>query len=665
MPSDQPEQPEPPLQAEQTPLVEQSLQVDQYLGPEQPVHEDPPPERIGVVVVHGIGEQKRFEHLDAQVREIVRGLVARTHGGEPSKFTVEIFGGGFASFGAEQDTWASGDQATARVVFRDAGAEKILHIYFHEVWWADVNEPFSLAKQVRFWMWGLVIAFIPRKRHSKLAGASSSRDPIAPGGVGWLSTLWVRARLFGVSFVAVLGAMSIGLLTFLAKRLLNLEPPDFIKVFVNYVAGVKLYNQRKRYGAGFPGKQMDFLNSISEPPRVSVRRRMIRVIAQAARADYQRWYIIAHSLGTVVAYNGLMESAYAWPGYFDEATWNELVKARMAGPARAGWRLPEGQTLPARPVWCAENAIAYRSRIFEKLHGVLMMGTPLEKFATLWPGRVPISAEPAFRDGTRWLSIYDPIDPVSGILRAFTEDKPGCLPSPETIGYAANPVLLISHIRYLTWLPGGSTLADGVAHWLVTGERTRITAEMGPRWFAPYAGADQTARSRRHRTRSCWAWRWWMLAVFVLTIAGALSLPVLWGASVSAITAAWKFIGGAALWNAIEQAMSSAPPVATNAQSKIGASGGQLAGGTTLASIPTLLDSFLTFLKDAVILWVIAIVLPLVAGTIASLRALRPDEDDSGQLRKEADRSGLEASPEPTLLVPAKGAWEHKNGAWQ
>jgi hypothetical protein len=135
------------------------------------------------LTVHGIGEQKRFEHLDAQVREIVRGLVARTHAGESSKVTVEIFGGGFASFGAEHDTWASGDQATARVVFRDAGAQKVLHIYFHEVWWADVNEPYSLAKQVRFWMWGLVIAFIPRKRHSMLASASSSRDPIAPGGV--------------------------------------------------------------------------------------------------------------------------------------------------------------------------------------------------------------------------------------------------------------------------------------------------------------------------------------------------------------------------------------------------------------------------------------------------------------------------------------------------
>jgi hypothetical protein len=34
-------------------------------------------ERIGVVVVHGISEQRRYEHVDGQVREIVAALGAR------------------------------------------------------------------------------------------------------------------------------------------------------------------------------------------------------------------------------------------------------------------------------------------------------------------------------------------------------------------------------------------------------------------------------------------------------------------------------------------------------------------------------------------------------------------------------------------------------------
>jgi len=33
-----------------------------------------PRERVGVLLVHGIGEQKRFEHLEAEVRNIAAAL---------------------------------------------------------------------------------------------------------------------------------------------------------------------------------------------------------------------------------------------------------------------------------------------------------------------------------------------------------------------------------------------------------------------------------------------------------------------------------------------------------------------------------------------------------------------------------------------------------------
>lgn len=585
-----------------------------------------PIERVGVLLVHGIGEQKRFEHLDAQVREIVRALTARSHEGRPSQVSVEINGSSFSTFAATQDTWASGDEATVRALVRDAETDKLVEINFCEVWWADVNEPFSLSKQLRFWLWGLIIAFIPMKHHSTHASARSSRDPIAPGGSTLGQIRWVRLRLFGVSFVAVLGAMSVGLLTFLAKRILKLEPPDIIKVFVNYVAGVKLYNQRGRFGLGFPSKPMDFLDSLNEPPRVSVRRRMIRVIAQAARANYDRWYIVSHSLGTVVAFNGLMESAYAWPGYFDQEAWQKLVAAGLAGEARSDWAPPVGSMSPVRPVWCGDREIAYRSRIFSRLHGVLMMGTPLEKFATLWPGRVPISSEPAFREGTTWLSLYDPLDPVSGILRAFNEDDPRCSPSPETIGYAADWRLLISHIRYLTWRPGGGTLADGLAHWLVTGSRSQIRNDLGHRWFAPYRGPIW--RLERHIRRSIGAWIWWFLAVALLTALGTFSMPVLVSPISKAAAAVWKTIESPflrAFWQKISDAVEPAR-----------------------ALIFPHFDSVPNFLKEAGKLWVIAIAVPLVAGLLSKRQVLRGDSDDSTKLHITAIERGDLATPEPS-----------------
>lgn len=44
-----------------------------------------------------------------------------------------------------------------------------------------------------------------------------------------------------------------------------------------------------------------------EPPRAAIRRRMVPTMVDVAAAGYDRWYILAHSLGSVVAWNGLME----------------------------------------------------------------------------------------------------------------------------------------------------------------------------------------------------------------------------------------------------------------------------------------------------------------------------------------------------------------------
>jgi hypothetical protein len=55
------------------------------------------PKHIGIVLVHGIGEQRRFEHLDWQGRDIIRAI-ARQPGVD---VTVEIGTGPAAAFHAE------------------------------------------------------------------------------------------------------------------------------------------------------------------------------------------------------------------------------------------------------------------------------------------------------------------------------------------------------------------------------------------------------------------------------------------------------------------------------------------------------------------------------------------------------------------------------------
>jgi hypothetical protein len=471
---------------------------------------DQAPARVGVVVVHGIGEQRRFEHIDGQVREIIAALEAQ----KDRRVTCEIVSAPDSAFHATSDSWAG--RSPVRVYVHEADGSQT-QIEFHEVWWADINEPYSLMKQVRFWIWCLSVWLYPGKHASALSGASRVTPPVVAH--PRLVEAWIRLRLFGVGFVAVLAAASIGLISFLAERILKLQPPAIIRTFVNYVAGVKLYNQQHRWGPGFSRKPLDFLDTMGEPPRVSIRRRMIRVLLGMAQANYDRWYVLAHSLGSLVAFNGLMETAYAWPGYLDSAAWSSATSSSppFAGPpATPPLFAPHSvATSPPRPVWVQDHDVIYRSRIFERLRGVLTFGSPLEKFAAIWPARVPISEEEAFRLRTEWINVYDPTDPVSGVLKSYNAANTNCCPTLRNYGFAAGSLLLLSHLRYLRATRKNDGLSDALAHWLLTDSSAKMG--QGADWFTP--------GSPRHHRRSMLAWLTWILAVILLLILGAITWP--------------------------------------------------------------------------------------------------------------------------------------------
>jgi pimeloyl-ACP methyl ester carboxylesterase len=467
-------------------------------------------EQVGVILVHGIGEQRRFEFLDAQIRHILRAIKRRPG----TDMSVEIAGAPSAAFHAEQDTWAGGGEGAVRAHIREGGTE--LTITFHEVWWADVNEPYSLAKQIRFWFWGLAVWAYPRSGTHSLLGDPQRhperqqrvRRPRIPNEDAPFFQAWIRTRLFLVGVFFLLGGFTIGVLTVIAERVFRLRPPDLLQTLTNIVSGVKLYNQRQRFGAGFAvwPETQDFLDTLDEPPRVSARRRMIRTIADVGEKKYNRWYIVAHSLGTVVAFNGLMELPEAWPGYFDRERWKRFCINGFAGPARPDYDVTA--EMPRRPIW-ADRDVAYRSRIFSRFCGFLTLGSPLAKFAAIWPARVPIANLRAFRPHTEWLNVYDPLDPVSGSLDEFRGRDPTCCPSPVPIGYRADWRLLLSHLRYLTCRPE-TCLADGVARWLIDGQPDQIvhnsrTCRSGETLATKLSGLG-AMDIRSNRPNSCCRW---------------------------------------------------------------------------------------------------------------------------------------------------------------
>jgi hypothetical protein len=485
-------------------------------------------EEIGVILVHGIDEQRRFDHLDGQARFLINALSDLS---DVDDFTVTINPNAAAGYRAQSDTWAAGPDPSVTICVHHCldGRPRWTKLQLHEVWWADVNEPYSIAKQFRFWLWALAVWNHQGKRATTLPTANRVVPPVVPHD----RPLWDRLRLFALSsFFSILG-MSLGLVTFLVTRLFNIDTPQFLQILTNYVSAIKLYNQRRRFGPGLWWGREEFLDATNEPPRVSIRRRMIRGIADVACKRYNRWYIMAHSLGSVVAFNGLMETAYAWPGYLDDARWDLLKRGEFAGPAAGDFKPTHEPTMPPRPAWVHGNEIAYRARIFEQFGGILTYGSPLEKFAGLWPALVPISREPAFRADVTWVNLLDPIDPISGKLLAFGKQPQECCPPPQNIGYCASWWLLLAHIKYLAHRKPRPDAALATLRWILTGDQRDFHSEhYGNRtgkWIAP--------GSLSYLPRTLLAWLSWGLFTGALACLAALIIPILFEESGKALHA--------------------------------------------------------------------------------------------------------------------------------
>jgi hypothetical protein len=472
--------------------------------------------QIGIILVHGIGEQQRFEHLDGQTRYLIDALKRASEAVDD--VTVTINSEGAAGFKAQSDTWAAGHKPSVTICVHHqlGGSWRWSRLQIHEVWWADINEPYSVAKQIRFWLWAITIWGHPGQLTSGLPTASR----VVPPSVTPDAKRLTRGILYGIGVLLMLVGMSIGLVTVVLSRLMNLQTPRILQVVTNYMSAIKLYNQKTRLGTGLWWPKEDFLDSVGDPPRVSIRRRMIRTIADVASNGYDRWYILAHSLGSLVALNGLMETAYSWPGYLDEPRWDRLVARHFAGPLIEGSEIPEGETRPKRPAWVAENTIAYRSRLFERFSGLLTYGSPLDKFAAIWPAVVPISREPAFHARAEWFNLYDPMDPIAGPIEAYSSQPEDCCPRPTDVAYCASPWLLLAHLMYLT-SRGAGDAANATIRWILTEDSDGFRSGPAGSRAGTWLKDEQSVRDRLLRR----ALPSWLLVIAALAIGAALIAP--------------------------------------------------------------------------------------------------------------------------------------------
>ena len=411
--------------------------------------------RIGILVVHGIGEQKRFEHLEAIASNLYKALNK-----DPNrKPHVQVRHGDQVPRHSSEHSWC---EAPVRVRWREELGDWI-EVRFREVHWADLDLPMTPLRWFHLVGWALSISGVrPFTRSNVESSAMPGMTPPVPP--PFWERILLRPKLFLVSLLFLLTLSSIDLLyALLARFSVRVQILKKIRgTLYDYLGDVKLYQD-------WFEREDDAIETVGDMSRVAIRRRMVRTLIQTAaeveRGELDGYFVFAHSLGTVVAFNGLMEHALTLPNYLTEEEWNALppsFKKRHTFP------VPKEQ-MPRRPPWLKPNDAIDRDRLFSGLRGFLTWGSPLDKFAALWPAIVPVNNGQPIPGNVSWINVADIQDPVAGSIDLFPSAG-----SPPRVGglrlqnfmWADQPTPLSAHTSYWTIQPNRDRLMDRLVPWL-------------------------------------------------------------------------------------------------------------------------------------------------------------------------------------------------------
>jgi hypothetical protein len=463
----------------------------------------PTTETVGLLFVHGIGEQDRWEHLRQSVVELAEllRLFSGTSAGISVIDRTEDWQGapGEPSLNGPAPIsvrWRQSPEAGGRAIDFEC----------HEVWWADLGIRTGLFDSIRFWVWGLgqwaapVYIDLDASRLEKPgtpAPDPAETDPPArprpqvdmPQSVARQLGYQFLARfnLAWAGLVAVLTVLSLSLFKRVAGSLGKVDTAP--SLLVHYLGDVQVYEQRARPGEGL-------VSDPGHPKRVGIRRRMVSEMVAMGARDYDRWYIMAHSLGTVVAFNGIGEIGHTLPNYLPESLWRALPE-RLRRDPESGLREDTHRMMPARPAWLAHEDCINRPALFANMLGFITYGSPLDKFAALWPRIVAFERyagkQPVFSE-CEWVNIVADTDPVAGAIDRYgaaTGAEAGRnLPRLHNIKRPGQQLIGLSHVQYWKvperWQQGSAAYYRKVLGWLIGRNPAPAPVPETPPFGQPY-----------------------------------------------------------------------------------------------------------------------------------------------------------------------------------
>lgn len=258
-------------------------------------------------------------------------------------------------------------------------------VCFYEVYWADLDREISARERVRYNVWLMCTLWRPLLNR---AARGSGRIPRLG-----VALLQLPVVVFG--FAHWLVTVSLDLMTVSRQERLRAYGARWRRSLFEYAGDVALYVSPRKCGG--------------RTRRDAILDRFERAVRRAAD-DCDRVHVVGHSLGSVIAYEGL--------------------------------------TMRAGPL----------------VDTLVTVGSPLDKYRHFWPTRADRSARtaPAWR---RWVNVTDVVDPIGARLHRFPETSAGPRPENRVISHRILPTSAHNdyweHPGFTTWL----------AHTLATGDR--------------------------------------------------------------------------------------------------------------------------------------------------------------------------------------------------
>lgn len=415
--------------------------------------------KIMVLVVHGVGEQRRFEQLETIAANFFSAL--KNDGREP---IIELHYGKEVPRNSPEHSMR---ETPVSIRWKLPAGGKVsgesMEASFREVHWADLDMPLDFAGWWRFVGWSLGISGV-RFFCQKWPGM---RTPTA-------LPLWrqcgVRITLFLLSLIFLILFGTVGLLDLVLKRLsirIKILEQAY-GLFFDYLGDVKLYQD-------WFVRQDARAELIGEKSRIAVRRRMVRALLQTASEalddpSVEGFYICAHSLGTVISFNALMEIDDVLPDYLSQCEWEALsdrLKTSVSQPPLAD------RERPTRRPWLDPYKGGYaainRAALFEKFRGLITLGSPLDRFGAIWPAIVPINNQGVAKS-VPWINVFDVQDPVAGgdlsLFEGAKSGDIGGLQRPVNIAWPDRLFFFRAHNSYWVVSKGKDRLMNAMVRWV-------------------------------------------------------------------------------------------------------------------------------------------------------------------------------------------------------